>query len=398
MDRDSKKPYGALPAPREVQVNAAAVTSLAPGFRFHPTDEELITYYLKRKVQGKSMRLDAIGEVDFYKHEPWNLPEHSKLKTRDKEWYFFSILDKKYSTGTCVKRVTKQGYWHVTGKDKEIHRGDGEVSIAIGMMKIHVFHKGRSPYGRRTNWVMHEYRLAENDEGLQVDAYVLCKVFRKQNPGEPIESRYAPFVEQEWDDDGERAVSPVPVVVDANRINETQQIDDNNKELDDKALKRSPILPHCDIDKEAPLSLCVLNKQAPLPLVQYKRKRRVDSSENPNSSSQMTQDHCSSSTATIVDTSAAEPEPLTNSEQDAISVLKSGFGSMIEDLGNKQEEAVAEKVPATTSSLTKSIQDLMKEKDEMVVLRETQIRETIEAEILINYLEDQIKTLRKGGE
>ncbi|XP_010424782.2 PREDICTED: NAC domain-containing protein 78-like [Camelina sativa] len=392
MDRDSKKPGRALPAPREVQVNAAAVTSLAPGFRFHPTDEELITYYLKRKVQGKPMRLDAIGEVDFYKHEPWNLPEHSKLKTRDKEWYFFSTLDKKYSTGTCVKRVTKQGYWNTTGKDKEIRRGDGEVSIAIGMMKIHVFYKGRSPNGRRTNWVMHEYRLSKNDEGLQVDAYVLCKVFRKQNPGEPNESRYAPFVEQEWDDDGERAVSHVPVVVDANRVNETQQIDGNNKEHDDQALKRAPILPHCDIDKEAPLPLCVLNKQAPLTLVQHKRKRRVDSSGNSNSSSQMTQDH-SSSTATIVDTGAAEPEPLTNSEQ--TSVLKSRLGSMILDLGNKQEEAVAEKVPATTSSLTKSIQDLMNEKDEMVVLRETQMRETIEAEILINYLEDQIKTLRK---
>ncbi|XP_010456393.1 PREDICTED: NAC domain-containing protein 78-like [Camelina sativa] len=383
MDRDSKKPCGALPAPREVQVNAAAVTSLAPGFRFHPTDEELITYYLKRKVQGKPMRLDAIGEVDFYEHEPWNLPEHSKLKTRDKEWYFFSALDKKYSSGTSVKR----GYWHATGKDKEIRGGDGEKSIAIGMMKIHVFHKGRrSSNGRRTNWVMHEYRLAENDEGLQVDAYVLCKVFRKQNPGEPIESRYAPFVEQEWNDDGERAVSPVPVVVDANRINETQQIDDSNTKLDDEALKRAPILP-----------FCVLNKQAPvlLPLFQHKRKRRVDSSGNSNSSSHMTQDHCSSSTETIVDTGAAEPEPLTNSEQ--TSVLKSRLGSMIEDLGNKQEEAVAEEVPATTRSITKSIQDLMKEKDEMVVLRETQIRETIEAEILINYLEDQIKTLRTKG-
>ncbi|KAI4339266.1 hypothetical protein MLD38_024225 [Melastoma candidum] len=48
-------------------------TALAPGFRFHPTDEELVVYYLKRKVCGKSFRFDAIADVDIYKTEPWDL-------------------------------------------------------------------------------------------------------------------------------------------------------------------------------------------------------------------------------------------------------------------------------------------------------------------------------------
>ncbi|OAP04088.1 NAC052 [Arabidopsis thaliana] len=52
---------------------ASVATSLAPGFRFHPTDEELVSYYLKRKVLGQPVRFDAIGEVDIYKHEPWDL-------------------------------------------------------------------------------------------------------------------------------------------------------------------------------------------------------------------------------------------------------------------------------------------------------------------------------------
>lgn len=49
-------------------------SSLAPGFRFHPTDEELVSYYLKRKVCGKPFRFDAISDVDVYKTEPWDLP------------------------------------------------------------------------------------------------------------------------------------------------------------------------------------------------------------------------------------------------------------------------------------------------------------------------------------
>lgn len=45
-----------------------------PGFRFHPTDEELILYYLKRKICRKSVKLDIIGEVDVYKWDPQELP------------------------------------------------------------------------------------------------------------------------------------------------------------------------------------------------------------------------------------------------------------------------------------------------------------------------------------
>lgn len=46
---------------------------LPPGFRFHPTDEELVNYYLKRKIHGQHIELDIIPEVDLYKCEPWDL-------------------------------------------------------------------------------------------------------------------------------------------------------------------------------------------------------------------------------------------------------------------------------------------------------------------------------------
>ena len=47
---------------------------LPPGFRFHPTDEELVVHYLKRKVASAPLPVTIIAEVDLYKFDPWELP------------------------------------------------------------------------------------------------------------------------------------------------------------------------------------------------------------------------------------------------------------------------------------------------------------------------------------
>lgn len=54
--------------------------SLPPGFRFHPTDEELVGYYLKRKVEGLQIELEVIPVIDLYKFDPWDLPGNPQIK------------------------------------------------------------------------------------------------------------------------------------------------------------------------------------------------------------------------------------------------------------------------------------------------------------------------------
>ncbi|XP_074556650.1 NAC domain-containing protein 87-like [Curcuma longa] len=155
---------------------------LPPGFRFHPTNEEIISHYLLPKISDHSFAALAVADVDLNKCEPWDLP--SKAKMGGKEMYFFCQRDKKYPTGMRTNRATQSGYWKATGKDKEIHTGKGAL---VGTKKTLVFYKGRAPKGERTNWVMHEFSHQSKDE------WVVCRVVDKN----PWQSKGSQRIEDE---------------------------------------------------------------------------------------------------------------------------------------------------------------------------------------------------------
>lgn len=168
---------------------------LPPGFRFHPTDEELVVHYLKRKAASAPLPVSIIADVDLYKFDPWELP--SKATFGEQEWYFFSPRDRKYPNGARPNRAATSGYWKATGTDKPILTSDGHQKV--GVKKALVFYGGKPPKGVKTNWIMHEYRLTNDSfnssskppllahdspnkkNSLRLDDWVLCRIYKKSN-------------------------------------------------------------------------------------------------------------------------------------------------------------------------------------------------------------------------
>ncbi|WOL14295.1 protein BEARSKIN1-like [Canna indica] len=162
--------------------SASSSTGVPPGFRFHPTDEELLLYYLKKKISFEKFELEVIREVDLNKIEPWDLQERCRIgSAHQNEWYFFSHKDRKYPTGSRTNRATTTGFWKATGRDKCIRN----TYKKIGMRKTLVFYRGRAPHGQKTDWIMHEYRLEDSDldassAAAAEDGWVVCRVFKKK--------------------------------------------------------------------------------------------------------------------------------------------------------------------------------------------------------------------------
>ncbi|CAF2127377.1 unnamed protein product [Brassica rapa] len=153
--------------------------NLPPGFRFHPRDDELVCDYLMKRTVRSLYQPVVLIEVDLNKCEPWDIPQTARVGC--KEWYFYSQKDRKYATGQRTNRATATGYWKATGKDRSIHR-NGSL---VGMRKTLVFYKGRAPKGRKTDWVMHEFRLQgtffHHPPNPLKEEWVLCRVFHKNN-------------------------------------------------------------------------------------------------------------------------------------------------------------------------------------------------------------------------
>ncbi|KAL8159709.1 hypothetical protein V2J09_001246 [Rumex salicifolius] len=172
-----------------------------PGFRFHPTDDELVSFYLKRKVQNRPISMEIIEQIDIYKHDPWELAKGKSVG--DKEWYFYCKRGRKYRNSVRPNRVIAgSGFWKATGIDRPVYSdgggGGGQGRSCVGLKKSLVYYRGCAGKGAKTDWMMHEFRLlpthnqtsGANPNGVvttlqEAEVWTLCRIFKRNQKHTP---------------------------------------------------------------------------------------------------------------------------------------------------------------------------------------------------------------------
>ncbi|KAK9290381.1 hypothetical protein L1049_008550 [Liquidambar formosana] len=130
--------------------------ALMPGYKFFPSDEELIVHFLKKKVSDEPVPINRIRNVNLYLFNPQQLSELYKVDGEE-ALYFFIPRDPKYN-GTQLNRAAGDGYWTDIGEDTIIYSG----SQPVGFRKTLVFFEGKLGHGMRTIWSMHEFSVYPN--------------------------------------------------------------------------------------------------------------------------------------------------------------------------------------------------------------------------------------------
>ncbi|KAG4384619.1 hypothetical protein GLYMA_13G315300v4 [Glycine max] len=157
---------------------------LPPGFRFYPTEEELVVFYLHNQLEGQIHDTSRVIPVtDINGVEPWNLPTLAGEFCRGdtEQWFFFSPRQEREARGGRPNRTTASGYWKATGSPGHVYSSDNKV---IGMKKTMVFYKGKAPTGRKTKWKMHQYKAIEHSHQSNTappkqlrHEFSLCRVY-----------------------------------------------------------------------------------------------------------------------------------------------------------------------------------------------------------------------------
>nr|AXU39992.1 NAC protein [Lilium pumilum] len=183
-----------------------------PGYRFYPTEEELLCFYLPNKLANTREEISRVIPVtDVYGFDPWQLPAVSASESTE-QWFFFCPLQEREAHGGRTARMTPSGYWKATGSPSFVYSNNR----VIGGKKTMVFYQGRAPVGTKTKWKMNEYRaVAEDAQPAETapmlrNEFSLCRVYINMGIVRSYDRRpTVPMMSQSSD-----MVLPTPSVID----------------------------------------------------------------------------------------------------------------------------------------------------------------------------------------
>ncbi|KAF0912414.1 hypothetical protein E2562_014058 [Oryza meyeriana var. granulata] len=166
--------------------------ALEPGLAFRPSDDDLITLFLRPKIGKTPFEERIINNDDVYSADPAELVGRHKpapgTQGSSSVWYFFCpprYTSKRASSGRRQRaiggRAGGESVWKSEGGKKAVNGVDGRRVGYLQKFSYGVYESSGS--GRtftRLGWCMTEYGLDDNQHAAAdgAEKRVLCKVYR----------------------------------------------------------------------------------------------------------------------------------------------------------------------------------------------------------------------------
>ncbi|XP_057432044.1 NAC domain-containing protein 83-like [Lotus japonicus] len=150
---------------------------LLPGYKFDPTDEVLVNFYLKRRVFAQPLPFHIIPDFDVFQTEPWGLPGGDGKIFNERKCFFYNTMGRDIEN--IDLRVAGSGQWRVMEKGKDVPIP--QSNQVIGRRNTLNFWEEQGACARRTKWVMHEFRLALIANPSKMANWAIYRIFKNKN-------------------------------------------------------------------------------------------------------------------------------------------------------------------------------------------------------------------------
>ncbi|PIA44444.1 hypothetical protein AQUCO_01700204v1 [Aquilegia coerulea] len=178
-----------------------AILVLPPGFRFCPTKQELLKYYLYNKVVGEDLpALNVILEKTLYGDKAEE-PSQIFAGSSEEFLYIFTLVNKKFDNvnGKKMDRETGKGRWEMQN-NHPVYDDPPYQTTVIGYDKTFNYIKNADKKSNKMNskvrhgkreskkikedeekisWIMHEYTFEYAPSHKQQAEWTICKIRKK---------------------------------------------------------------------------------------------------------------------------------------------------------------------------------------------------------------------------
>ncbi|WOG97100.1 hypothetical protein DCAR_0416439 [Daucus carota subsp. sativus] len=154
--------------------------NLPIGYRFRPTDEELILHYLKPKLLSFPFPSSVIPHhLNLFHSHPSLFIGDCKEKK-----YFFCKSSWNHFKNCRLSTADGSGYWKHISKDKYICSSSAFI---IGTKKSYIFHQGNYPHSIKTQWAMKEFSLLPSQTATllsqNMEDWVIFCIYQRRRRG-----------------------------------------------------------------------------------------------------------------------------------------------------------------------------------------------------------------------